>query len=198
VTEIISTTPKPTLHLKGHGDLPFALQFGDATKPGGTIPFLISWSSIPGEVALFGLFVPSETISTLHADDSHDREFMTWLEALRDSTLVTRDRHPAGLRVMAIDIAPALEEISPADVLAAAEVLFAELATNAGEIALTVELFRVEQRSPLRLSIMDRPLAEAWGSHYQFAAGLQLLADRRPIPGTAYMAPAVYGKSLHG
>ena len=198
VTKSISATSASTLHLKGHGDLSFALQFGDARKHSGAVPFLISWSGIPGEVALFGLFVPADTISTIDADDALDREFMAWLEALRASSLVAPDQHLAGIRVMAIDIAPALEDISPAEVLAAAGVVLADLIKDAGGIVLTVELFRVEQRNPLRLSIMDKPLAEAWGSHYQAAAGLKLLAGHRPIPGTPYIAPAVFGKRLPG
>ena len=198
MTKSISTSSVSTLHVKGHGDLPFALKFGDATKHSGAVPFLISWSGIPGEAALFGLLVPADTISTINAADALDREFIAWLEALRASSLVAPDHHPAGIRVMAIDIAPALEYISPAEVLAAAGVVLADLIRDAGDMVLTVELFRVEQRNPLRLSIMDKLLAEAWGSHYQAAAGLKLLAGHRPIPGTPYIAPAVFGKRLPG
>lgn len=198
MTKSIRPAAKPALNLKGYGDLPFALQFGDAAKQTGAVPFLISWTKGPDQAALFGLYVPAEAISSLDADSALDSEFMAWLEALRASNLIAPDQHPAGIRVMAIDIAPALEDISPAEVLAAAVAVLADLIKDAGDIALTVELFRVDQRNPPRLSIMDKPLAEAWGNHYQAAAGLKLLAGHRPIPGTPHIAPAVFGKRLHG
>lgn len=190
------STAKPTLHLEGYGELQFALQFGNAANRDGTIPFLISWSGPQDEIVLFGLYVPADTIASLPAIDSGDREFVAWLEAVRRSALLAGDLCHAGLRIMAIDLPPALEQISPAQVLIAAKAVLADLIRESGAIVLTVELFRVEQKHPLRLSIMHRVEEAGWGLCYQFEAGLEPLADRRPIRGTRYMAPAIYGTLL--
>lgn len=187
--------PSPTrLEIPGERNISFDVTYGQAAGRDESIPFRIDWYPRQATVSLFGLFLPLFASGMTRPDASLDPEMASWHEAARTILPPDRAATAAALRIMAIEISAGISDnCLPGNVILAARYQLAKLIAGAGHVVLTAEVFKVIRQRPLQLSVMDEVEAGAWGESYRSDAGLIRIASTRPIPGTGYSAPAVYG-----